>query len=99
MNKPPHEIFKAYDIRGIVGKTLTNNIIKTIGHSIGSEAQARGLTSIAIGRDGRLSGSELSHSLAEGIQESGINVLIQLLMFHHLVQFLGRYSLVGYDYL
>ena len=75
MNKPPHEIFKAYDIRGIVGKTLTNDIIKTIGHSIGSEAQARGLTSIAIGRDGRLSGSELSHSLAEGIQESGINVL------------------------
>ena len=67
--------FKAYDIRGIVGKTLTNNIIKIIGHSIGSEAQARGLTSIAIGRDGRLSGSELSHSLAEGIQESGINVL------------------------
>jgi len=75
MNKPPHEIFKAYDIRGIVGKTLTTDIIKTIGHSIGSEAKARGLTSIAIGRDGRLSGSELSHSLAEGIQKSGINVL------------------------
>lgn len=75
MNKLPHEIFKAYDIRGIVGKTLTTDIIRVIGHSIGSEAQARGLTSIAIGRDGRLSGSELSHSLAEGIQKSGINVL------------------------
>ena len=75
MNKLPHEIFKAYDIRGIVDKTLTADIIKIIGHSIGSEAQARGLTSIAIGRDGRLSGSELSHSLAEGIQQSGINVL------------------------
>ena len=75
MNRLPHEIFKAYDIRGIVGKTLTTDIIKIIGHSIGSEAQARGLTSIAIGRDGRLSGSELSHSLAEGIQKSGINVL------------------------
>jgi phosphomannomutase / phosphoglucomutase len=75
MNKLPHEIFKAYDIRGIVGKTLTTDVIRIIGHSIGSEAQARGLTSIAIGRDGRLSGSELSHSLAEGLQKSGINVL------------------------
>lgn len=75
MNKLPHEIFKAYDIRGIVGQTLTTDIIRIIGHSIGSEAQARGLTSIAIGRDGRLSGSELSHSLAEGIQKSGITVL------------------------
>ena len=75
MNKLPHEIFKAYDIRGIVGKTLTTNIIKIIGHSIGTEAQARGLTSIAIGRDGRLSGRALSNSLAEGLQISGINVL------------------------
>ena len=75
MNNLPHEIFKAYDIRGIVGKTLTTDIIKVIGHSIGSEARARGLKSIAIGRDGRLSGSELSFSLAEGLQKSGINVL------------------------
>ena len=75
MNKLPHEIFKAYDIRGIVDRTLTTDIIKVIGHSIGSEAQARGLTSMAIGRDGRLSGPELSHSLTEGILKSGINVL------------------------
>ena len=75
MNKLPHEIFKAYDIRGIVGKSLTTDIIKIIGHSIGSEARARGLKSIAIGRDGRLSGSELSFSLAKGLQKSGINVL------------------------
>lgn len=75
MKKLPHEIFKAYDIRGIVGKTLTTDIIRIIGHSIGSEARARGLTSIAIGRDGRLSGSELSQSLAEGLLTSGINVL------------------------
>jgi phosphomannomutase/phosphoglucomutase len=75
MKKLPYEIFKAYDIRGIVGKTLTTDIIRIIGHSIGSEARARGLTSIAIGRDGRLSGSELSQSLAEGLLTSGINVL------------------------
>ncbi|TDI76742.1 MAG: phosphomannomutase/phosphoglucomutase [Betaproteobacteria bacterium] len=75
MYKLPHEIFKAYDIRGIVGKTLTAEIIKSIGHAIGSEARARSLISIAIGRDGRLSGSELIQALAKGLQISGINVI------------------------
>ena len=37
----PKEIFKAYDIRGIVGKTLTAEIVEAIGHAIGSEAMAR----------------------------------------------------------
>ncbi|WP_374566478.1 phosphomannomutase/phosphoglucomutase [Nitrosomonas sp.] len=71
----PHEIFKAYDIRGIVGKTVTVENVEKIGHAIGSEARARNLTTIAIGRDGRLSGPELSQALARGIQKSGINVI------------------------
>ena len=71
----PKEIFKAYDIRGIVGKTLTAEIIETIGHAIGSEAMARKQQSIVIGRDGRLSGVEFSAALARGIQKSGINVI------------------------
>lgn len=71
----PHEIFKAYDIRGIVGKTVTAENVEKIGHAIGSEARARNLTAIAIGRDGRLSGPELSQALARGIQKSGINVI------------------------
>jgi phosphomannomutase/phosphoglucomutase len=75
MYKLPHEIFKAYDIRGIVGKTLTAEITKAIGHAIGSEARARGLLSIAIGRDGRLSGPELTQALSNGLQLSGINVI------------------------
>ncbi len=75
MYKLPHEIFKAYDIRGIVGETLTAEIIKSIGHAIGSEARARGLISIAIGRDGRLSGAELTQALAKGLRISGINVI------------------------
>lgn len=75
MHNLPNEIFKAYDIRGIVGKTLTAEITKTIGHAIGSEAKARGLSSIAIGYDGRLSGPELAKALAVGIQMSGINVI------------------------
>ncbi len=71
----PQEIFKAYDIRGIVGKTLTAGIVEAIGHAIGSEATARGQHTIAIGRDGRLSGSELIAALARGILKSGINVI------------------------
>lgn len=50
------EIFKAYDIRGIVGKTLTEEIVEKIGHAIDSEAVVRKQHTIAIGRDGRLSG-------------------------------------------
>ncbi len=75
MHEIPHEIFKAYDIRGIVGKTITVDNVERIGHAIGSDARARNLTTIAIGRDGRLSGTELSQALARGIQRSGVNVV------------------------
>jgi phosphomannomutase/phosphoglucomutase len=71
----PKEIFKAYDIRGIVGKTLTPAIVTGIGRAIGSEVRARGLKDIAIGRDGRLSGPELSQALAAGLQAAGVNVI------------------------
>ncbi|MBU0752659.1 MAG: phosphomannomutase/phosphoglucomutase [Gammaproteobacteria bacterium] len=69
------EIFKAYDIRGIVGKTLTPEAARLIGQALGSEAQERGLVSIVIGRDGRLSGPELAAALAEGITSTGIDVI------------------------
>ena len=55
----PSEIFKAYDIRGIVGKTLTADIVRSIGHGLGSLASERGQRAIAVSRDGRLSGREL----------------------------------------
>ena len=75
MTTIPREIFKAYDIRGIVGKTLTDEIVEQIGHAIGSEAVARKQHTIAIGRDGRLSGEAFAKALARGIQKSGINVI------------------------
>src|SRR5512143_2302804 len=75
MANVPKEIFKAYDIRGIVGKSLTDDIVEAIGHAIGSEAVARKQTAIAIGRDGRLSGPEFAKALARGIQKSGTNVI------------------------
>ena len=71
----PKEIFKAYDIRGIVGKTLTPEIVEAIGHAIGSEAVARGQKEICIGRDGRLSGPDLAAALSRGIRRAGIGVV------------------------
>jgi phosphomannomutase/phosphoglucomutase len=75
MTELPREIFKAYDIRGIVGTTLTPAIVETIGRAIGSEALDRGSREIAIGRDGRLSGPELAAALARGINAAGVDVI------------------------
>ncbi len=72
---PAPEIFKAYDIRGIVDKTLTAAAVRAIGHALGSEARDRGQKAIAVGRDGRLSGPELAGALAEGICAAGIDVV------------------------
>ena len=69
------EIFKAYDIRGIVGQSLTTDTAKQIGQALGSEALARKQTTIAVGRDGRLSGPDLVKSLSEGIASTGCNVI------------------------
>ena len=71
----PKEIFKAYDIRGIVGQTFTPDIVEAIGHAIGSEAVKRGQAEICIGRDGRLSGPDLAAALARGIRKAGIGVV------------------------
>ncbi|WP_300087579.1 phosphomannomutase/phosphoglucomutase [uncultured Nitrosomonas sp.] len=75
MSTPPREIFKAYDIRGIVETALTPEVVEHIGHAIGSEARERRLTAIAVGRDGRLSGPGLAQVLTSGIRKSGIDVV------------------------
>ena len=72
---PPAEIFKAYDIRGVVGTTLTVAYAQLIGRALGSAAMERGLKRIAFGRDGRLSGPELGGALVQGLRESGIDVI------------------------
>ena len=73
--KIPREIFKAYDIRGIVGKTLTPAIVEAIGHALGSEAKQRAQNEICIGYDGRLSGPELADALSIGMRKAGVNVV------------------------
>jgi len=71
----PDDIFKAYDIRGIVGKTLTAPIVQAVGQALGTLAQERGRDTLVVGRDGRLSGPELAGALSTGIRASGANVV------------------------
>lgn len=68
-------IFRAYDIRGVVGKTLTEEGIFLIGKAIGSLVREQGGTQISIARDGRLSGPILSKALCDGILAAGCDVI------------------------
>lgn len=68
-------IFKAYDIRGIVGQTLSQNVMTVLGQAIGSEAQEQGQIRLVIGRDGRPSSPDLTDALIEGVLASGCGVI------------------------
>jgi phosphomannomutase/phosphoglucomutase len=75
MPRVPPEIFKAYDVRGVVGKTLTPAIAELIGRAVGSQARTLDQTRVCIGRDGRLSGPSLCAGLARGLQAAGVDVI------------------------
>jgi phosphomannomutase/phosphoglucomutase len=68
-------LFRAYDIRGVVDRDLTETAARLVGHAFGSEARTRGQTAVAVGRDGRLSGPRLIAALTEGLLASGIDVI------------------------
>ena len=71
----PAEIFRAYDIRGVVGQTLTAEYVYWLGRAIGSESIDAGQTRVAVARDGRLSGPELMGELIRGLCDSGCEVI------------------------
>ncbi|MFM2274696.1 MAG: hypothetical protein RL211_568 [Pseudomonadota bacterium] len=68
-------IFKAYDIRGVVPSTLTEQVAEAIGKAFGTIARLEGETSVAVGRDGRLSGPDLSAALIRGLVAAGLDVI------------------------
>ena len=68
-------IFKAYDIRGIVPSTVTGQVAEGIGKAFGTIARLAGETSVAVGRDGRLSGPLLSAALVRGLVAVGMDVI------------------------
>lgn len=72
---PDASIFLAYDIRGVIGKTLDAQAARAIGRAIGSEAYDRGQQALVVARDGRLSSLELSRALIEGLVETGRDVI------------------------
>jgi phosphomannomutase / phosphoglucomutase len=71
----PAEIFRTYDIRGVVGRTLTAALVRDIGRALGSVGRGRGAATFAVCRDGRLSGPELSNALMEGLTAAGADVI------------------------
>jgi phosphomannomutase len=68
-------IFKAYDVRGIVPSTLTEEVAEGLGRAFGTVARKEGETTVAVGRDGRLSGPSLSAALVRGLVASGVDVI------------------------
>ncbi len=69
------EIFKAYDIRGIVDRTLTEQAAEAIGRALATLARDTGVVRFVVGRDGRLSGPRLSQALSRGLNAGGIDVV------------------------
>jgi len=85
-------IFRAYDIRGIVGKALSEDMVFNIGRAVGSEAQEKNIQSIVVGMDGRTSSPSLLDSLSKGIISTGVNVLDIGLAPSPLVYFVAHHS-------
>src|SRR4051794_10767559 len=68
-------LFKAYDLRGIVPATLTDDVAEALGLAFAARARAMGEQVIAVGRDGRLSGPALSSALVRGLLAGGMDVI------------------------
>ena len=68
-------IFKAYDIRGVVDRTIDERFAEHLGRAFGSEAVAAGERAVAVGRDGRLSGPGLASALIRGLASTGLDVV------------------------
>tara|TARA_R110001592_G_scaffold81050_2_gene240835 strand:+ start:2110 stop:4707 length:2598 start_codon:yes stop_codon:yes gene_type:complete len=69
-------IFRAYDIRGIVDETLSPAILELLGKAIASEALAQGQSTLCIGYDGRLSSRVYADALIAGVISTGMNAIL-----------------------
>ncbi len=71
----PASVFKAYDIRGIVGQGIDAAFAEHLGRAFGAEALAAGERAVAVGRDGRVSGPGLVAALIRGLKSTGLDVV------------------------
>jgi len=74
LKRMPKTVFRAYDIRGIIGKELDEDAFYTVGKAVASELIALDKTGICIGRDARLTSASLAKALTQGLIDSGIDV-------------------------
>jgi phosphomannomutase/phosphoglucomutase len=88
----PAEIFRANDIRGLVGETFTEELARTIGRAIGSEVRARGGRQVCVGRDTRVSSEALAEATIEGLRAAGCDVTVLGLVPTPLVYFATRFQ-------
>ena len=86
------DIFRAYDIRGVVTDVLTPDVVREIGRAFGSECLSRNQQTVAVARDGRLSGPDLVAALSEGLLSTGCDV-IDIGMVPTPVLYFATYSL------
>jgi phosphomannomutase/phosphoglucomutase len=91
----PTEIFKAYDIRGVVGQTLTEPLVEQIGWAIGDSAIAAGDHAVIIGWDGRPSGPGLANALSVGIQSAGCHAVKIGMVPTPVTYFASQYLKIG----
>ncbi len=71
----PAEIFRSYDIRGLVGSQITPELAQLIGQAVGSEAIDQGERNIVVARDGRTHSESLTDALIKGVLRTGCNVI------------------------
>jgi len=69
------QIFREYDIRGVVDKDLTPDIVKTLGQGFGTHMVRLGRRELVVGRDGRLSSKTFKEALVEGLTSTGCHVI------------------------
>jgi phosphomannomutase/phosphoglucomutase len=69
------QIFREYDIRGVVDKDLTHTVVRTLGQGFGTHMASAGCKGLVCGRDGRLSSKAFSEALIEGLTSTGCSVV------------------------
>ena len=69
------EVFREYDVRGVVGKDLNYDFVYSLGKAIGTYGKDHGVSTMTIGRDCRLSSEDYGIAIAEGIVSVGIDVI------------------------
>ena len=89
-------VFKAYDIRGVVGSTIDETFAEHLGRAFGTEAVAAGERAVAVGRDGRVSGPALAAALVRGLVATGLDVVdlgaVTTPMLYYVAATRGRYG-------